>query len=116
MLITCSRRDGTEGGLLTMGMVPRFDIRQGFQNSEHVIIAAFGHLIEQAQEAQRGWRHDGIFGVFALCGEEHRHLDTEQLGEVVETASGDAINAVFVFLNLAAANASAFAPRALRAY
>jgi hypothetical protein len=90
-----------------------FDIRQGFENSEHVIIAAFGHLVEQPQEAQGSGRHDGIFGVFALCGEEYRHLDAEQVGEVVEPTSGDAINAVFVFLNLAAANASAFAQRYL---
>lgn len=83
-----------------MGMVPRFDIRQRFEDSKHIIIAAFGHLVKQAQETQRCRRHDSIFGVFALWGKEDGHLDTEQLGKVIQPASGDAVYAVFVFLDL----------------
>ena len=99
-----------------MGRVPRFYLRQGFENSEHVIIAAFGHLIEQAQKAQGSGRHDGIFGVFALRGEEYCHLHPEQISKVIQPTSGDAVYAVFVFLDLRRANTSTFAQRALRAY
>lgn len=90
-----------------------FDICQGFEDSKHVIIATFGHLVKQAQEAQRGWRHDGIFHIFPLGGEKDRNFHPEQLGEMIQPASGDAINTVFVFLDLAAANTSTFAQRYL---
>jgi hypothetical protein len=90
-----------------------FDVRQGFENSKHVIIAAFRHLVKQAQEAQGSGRHDGIFGVFALWGEEHSDFDAEQVGEMVETARSDAINTVFVFLDLRRADTSTFTKRYL---